>query len=149
MMILALHSNQIATFQILPRNQNVNHEVYVNFLRDYVLPYVREHRIRTPLIMQDNARPHMHHKVRAFMGRHRWVALDHPPHSPDIHPADFDAIARIKRPNKGIRFKSETELRDNYTETINEINQSGSSIGISLLPQRWRMVMTNGGEYIV
>jgi hypothetical protein len=41
MMIVAFHKNQVAGYQILPINQNVNNEVYREFLENVILPYVK------------------------------------------------------------------------------------------------------------
>ena len=85
-------------------------------------PEVVKRRIRSPLILQDNAGPHRHHDVKAFFTRHRWTVLKHPPYSPDLSPPDFDGFSFIKRPNKGIRFTDVTHLKTTYEMTINELN---------------------------
>ena len=79
MLIAAVHQNRIIAHQRLPRNRNVNFEVYKEFLEQHLLPEVRRQRIRTPLIIHDNARPHKHQEITAFFARHRWVELKHPP----------------------------------------------------------------------
>lgn len=149
MLIMALHQNQIIAYQILPRNRNVNHDVYLEFLEQYLLPAVKRKRIRRPYIIHDNARPHKHPDIGSFFNRHGWIVLKHPPYSPDLNPCDYDGFHRLKAPNKGIRFSNETELANSYGHVINELNQKNSFIGISRLPQRWEQVIQNCGEYVL
>ena len=125
---MAIHQDQIIAYQILPKNQNVNYEVYLEFLRDYLLPAVKRKRIRTPYILQDNARPHKHPEINSFFQRHRWVVLEHPAYNPDLNPCDFNGFHRIKRPNKGIRFANVNELSSSYDRVINDVNEKKSSL---------------------
>jgi len=149
MLIAAVHQNRIIAHQRLPRNRNVNFEVYKEFLEQHLLPEVRRQRIRTPLIIHDNARPHKHQEITAFFARHRWVELKHPPYSPDLNPCDYDLFTRIKTPHKGFRFANEDELTRAYEHTIYDINRKNEAIGISRLPQRWEQVIHYCGEYII
>ena len=149
MMIVAFQQNRIIAYQILPKNTNVNFEVYLNFLSQVLHREINKHRVTRPLIIHDNATPHKHHKVQEFLKRHHWEVLIQPAYSPDLNPCDFDGIARIKKPNKGIRFVNEDELRAAYDEVIKEINLKDEATGIRYFPERWAKVTQTGGEYIV
>ena len=148
MMIVAFHENQVFGYRILPKNTNVNFEVYINFLKEVIHPAIRRKRIHRPIILHDNATPHKHKKVKEFYNSHRWEELKHPPYSPDLNPCDFDGIARIKRPNKSKKFANEVQLRAAYEEVIREINLQNSATGIRHLPLRWAFVNQTEGEYI-
>ena len=63
-------------------------------------------------------------------------------------PPDMDGIARIKGPNKGKKFLTETELIDDYARTIRDINQKHESKGIDMLPDRWRAISLAHGNYL-
>ena len=147
MMILVLHGNRVLCYQILPRGITVNHNVYLDFLQNILLPAIQQQRISHPLILHDNARPHIHSQVRAFMTRHRWEQLEHPPYSPDLNPCDFDGIIRIKRPLKGIRYDNEQELKAAVDEMIRLINMFDEVKGIQRLPERWKYVANCDGQY--
>ena len=122
MMILALHGNRVLCYQVLPRGITVKHNVYLEFLQSVLLPAIQQERISRPLVLHDNARPHIHSEVKAFMSRHRWEQLEHPPYSPDLNPCDSDGIMKIKRPLKGIRYDNEQELKAAADESIRLIN---------------------------
>jgi hypothetical protein len=61
---VAFHKNLVIGYQILPKNTNINIEDYVNFLNDSIHPAVRKLRIRSPIILHDNAPPHKHQNVK-------------------------------------------------------------------------------------
>lgn len=149
MMIVAFHQDIVLGCQVLPKNKYVDNKVYLKFLENAVLKYVQKHRIRCPIILHDNARPHKHRNIKEFFTRHRWEELKHPPYSPDLNPCDYDGIARIKRPLKGKRFTNEIELKVAYDEIIREINLKKSATGILKLPKRWEVVIKLEGEYII
>ena len=148
MMIVAFHQNRVFGYRILPKNTNVDFQEYIDFLSQVILPEVNNRRIRRPIILHNNARPHKYQKVKDFFARHRWEELKHPPYSPDLNPCDYDGIARIKRPNKGKRFANELDLRKAYDQVISEINLKNAATGIQHLPLRWALVNQSGGEYI-
>ena len=147
MMILALHGNRVLCYSIMPRGMNIDHNAYLNFFQNILLPAIKRERIRRPLILHDNARPHVHSEVRAFMSRHRWEQLEHPPYSPDLNPCDFDGIIRIKRPLKGNRYSDEQELITAVKEIIHDINLYEEVKGIQRLPDRWKYVANRDGQY--
>jgi histone-lysine N-methyltransferase SETMAR len=148
MMIVAFHKNLVLGYRILPKNTNVNFEVYLDFLSQVILPAIKQLRIHRPNILHDNARPHKHSKVQEFFVRHQWEELKHPPYSPDLNPCDYDGIYRMKRPNKDKIFNTPHELETAYKEVIDDINLKGSATGIRHLPLRWDLVNQTEREYI-
>jgi histone-lysine N-methyltransferase SETMAR len=148
MMIVAFHQNRVLGYRILEKNKNINHEIYLDFLSQIILPAIKQLRIHRPIILHDNATPHKHSKVKDFLVSHRWEELKHPPYSPDLNPCDYDGIYRIKRPNKDKRFNAPNELEMAYKKVIDDINLKGSATGISHLPLRWALVNQSEGEYI-
>jgi hypothetical protein len=148
-MIVAFYQNRVLGYQILPKYQTVNKDIYVQFLERVILPYIQRHRIRHPIILHDNARPHKHQNVKDFLTRHRWEEFKHPLYSPDLNPCDYNGIARINRPNKGKWFSNELALGVAHDEIICEINLQNIAIGISRLPKRWKVVIKLEGDEII
>jgi hypothetical protein len=135
MMIVAFTSNQIFGYQILPRNKNVDNEVYVKFLNDMVARYTLQHHIRCQIILHDNVRSHKHQNVKAFFQRHRSEELKYSSYSHDLNPCDINGIARIKRPFKGRRFTKGAGLVAANDTFSHEINYQ-TATDIRHLPQR-------------
>ena len=148
MMIVALLKKQVLTYEILPEGNTVNSIAYLNFLERRVLPEVTRRHIGRPIILHDNATPHKHRIVREFLQEKRWEELEHPPYSPDMSPPDMDGIYRIKAPNKGKQFQTQTELIRDYDATIQTINRNHESLGINMLPDRWRAIHLAHGKYV-
>jgi hypothetical protein len=63
-------------------------------------------------------------------------------------PPDMHGIHLIKVPNKGKQFQSQDELIRDYEETIRDINQNHKSLGITMLPDRWRAIHLANGKYL-
>jgi hypothetical protein len=59
-----------------------------------------------PLILHDNARPHMLKVVTDFLGKYEWDALPHAPYSPDMNPPDLNLFHKLKEPMREHRFPS-------------------------------------------
>ncbi|KAK9688251.1 hypothetical protein QE152_g35691 [Popillia japonica] len=51
----------------------------------------------TPLILYDNARPHIGHVVTEKLREYGWEVLPHPPYSLDMSPPDFDLFPNLKK----------------------------------------------------
>ena len=117
------------------------------FFRNVLLPAIQRECIRHPLILHDNARPHIHSEVKAFMSRHRWEQFEHPPYSPDLNPCDFDGIIRIKRLLKGNRYSNEQELKTAVDGIIHLINMYEEVRGIQRLLERWKYVANRNDQY--
>jgi histone-lysine N-methyltransferase SETMAR len=148
MMIVALWKKQVLTYQILPEGQSVDSIAYLNFLEHRVLPEVNRKKMAKPIILHDNARPHKHRIIKKFFQEKRWEELEHPPYSPDMSPPDMHGIHIIKEPNKGKQFQSQDELIRDYESTIRDINQNQQSLGITMLPDRWRAIHLAREKYV-
>jgi [histone H3]-lysine36 N-dimethyltransferase SETMAR len=148
MLIVAFHKNRVLAYKIIPRNQNINFEIYHEFLSQTLHSAITTHRIHRPIILHDNARPHKHSKIQEFFATHRWEELKHPPYSPDLNPCDFEGIAKIKKPNKDTKFGTPAELEQAYSRVIYDLNVKQAFNGISHLPARWGLVKQQNGDYI-
>jgi hypothetical protein len=56
--IVAFHQNRVLAYQILPKNTNVNFEVYLSFLFEVL--HRETNTVLRPLILHVNATPHKH-----------------------------------------------------------------------------------------
>ncbi len=71
-----------------------------------------------------------------------------PPLFTRYEPPDMHGIALVKAPNKGKQFLTETELINDYAETIREVNKNHASLGIEMLPDCWRAISLARGDYV-
>ncbi|PNF35835.1 hypothetical protein B7P43_G09436, partial [Cryptotermes secundus] len=63
-----------------------------------------------PIILHDNARPHIENVAIETLRRYGWEVLPHAPYSSDMSPPDFDLFSKLKQPMRGRRFPSLEEL---------------------------------------
>ena len=147
MLILALQGDRVLTFRIMSKDETVDGNIFLEFLRDQLKPAVQRQRIRHPIILMDNATPHIYGLVRDFIASKGWDILTHPAYSPDLNPCDYEAIARIKYPLKGARYSTEAGLMDSVSGIINGLSEAHAFTGIYNLPSVWRDTINSGGDY--
>ena len=63
-----------------------------------------------PLILHDNARPHIVDVVTKKHSDYGWKVLPHAPYSPDMSASDFGLFPKLKEPMSRQHFSSLEEL---------------------------------------
>lgn len=153
MVIFAYDSAGIILTHAVPQHRTVTGQYYADFLEHHLRRALRKKRPHflgenTPIILHDNARPHVADVVNQLLARWQWEVLCHPPYSPDISHCDFDLIPKVKEPLRGRRFKTIPDIIDAVGRSVRTINKTGATKGIMRLPHRWERVLHNVGEYI-
>jgi hypothetical protein len=100
-----------------------------------------------PLILQDNARPHLGKVVTDLLSTYEWEVLPHALYSLDMSPSDFDLLHKSKEPMRGHRFASLQEVSVAVTRAILGLNKSGTLSAIANLPKSWDAVIEKQGDY--
>jgi len=101
-----------------------------------------------PLILHDNARPHLRKVVTDLLSKYEWEVLPHAPYGPDISPQDFDLFPKLKEPMRRHRFSSLEEVSAAVTRAIRGLKKSGNLNGIANLPTRSDAVIEKQEDYI-
>jgi histone-lysine N-methyltransferase SETMAR len=101
-----------------------------------------------PLVLHDNARPHLGKGVTDLLSKYKWKVLPHAPYSPDMSPSDFDLFPKLKDTMRGHRFSSLEVASAAGTRAICGLNKSGNLNGIANLPKRWDAFVRKQGDYI-
>ena len=68
-----------------------------------------------PLILHENARPHIADDVTKNLRDYGWEALPHAPFSPDMSSPDLDLFPKLEQPMRGRRFSSLEEFSTDAT----------------------------------
>jgi len=100
-----------------------------------------------PLILHDNARPHLGKVVTDLLSKYEWEVLLHAPYSPDMSPPDFDLFPKLKEAMRGHCFSSLEEVSAAVTRAIRGLNKSGTLNGIANLTKRWDAVTEKQRDY--
>ncbi|XP_016075224.1 PREDICTED: uncharacterized protein LOC107542427 [Miniopterus natalensis] len=93
--------------------------IYLNLLRQSVMPSIREvFEDEEFYFQQDGAPPHYHHDVRSYLDDilpNRWIGrrgfVEYPPHSPDLTPLDFFLWGYLKDKVYATKPATVSELR--------------------------------------
>ena len=123
-------------------------KIIVQHVKNFLEP--REQKLRRklivagPVILHDNARPHIADVATKKLG---WEMLPHAPYRPDMSPPDFNLFPKLKSMH-GRRFSSLEKLSTNGTKAIQHMNKSGVLDGIIMLPKRCHLVIEKQGECI-
>lgn len=136
----------------VPSQTTVNGELYLDVLRNHVKPAIRKKRPDLAkggvILLQDNAAPHRHHKVKEALQKWGWETLAHPPYSPDLSPCDFFLFPRIKEHLRGERFSDAEAINSAYASRLRDLAKSGVEDGIFGLVHRWEKCVERNGDYV-
>ena len=149
MAVVAFHGHKILAFEILKPGETMTGDRYYQFLNETLKPAVESNRIWNPIIMHDNARPHLVYSVRDFFERNNWERWVLPPYSPDMSPPDMDGFSRMKNKLRGQRFDSVDAMVGAVKAVIAEINWMEEFRGIDMLPGHWARIIMSKGDYVV
>lgn len=104
---------------------------------------------RNVIFHQDNARPHVSKKTIEKLNGFSWELLPHPPYSPDIAPSDFHLFRSMQNFLAGKIYKTKMEIKNDIDSYISSKSEKFFSSGIKKLPDRWKTIVENDGQYIL
>lgn len=100
------------------------------------------------LFHDDNARPHRAKAAQDKIWDLGWDRLDQPAYSPDLAPSDYHLFRSMQIDLADVRFKNFEEVQKWVDHWFVEKNEDFFHRGIHKLPERWREVIANDGQYI-
>lgn len=100
-----------------------------------------------PILLHDNARPHVGKAVKDVLHDMNWEVLPHPPYSPDIAPSDYHLFRSMAHGLAEQRFTKHEEVRKWLDEWIASKQPKFFYDGIHKLPINWNNVVVNNGNY--
>lgn len=138
-------------YEFIPEGRAVNKELYVEVLRR-LRDAIRRKRPEkwaenNWVLLHDNAPAHGSLLVRNYLAKHSVTALEHPPYSPDLAPADFFLFPRLKTSLKGERFADAEVVKQNATKQLKEITENEFQKCFEHLYERWGKCVVAGGAY--
>jgi len=143
----------VVFFELLPRNQTINTEVYCRQL-DKLNAAIIEKRPelvnrRSVVFHQDNARPHTSLVTRQKLMELGWELMLHPPYSPDLAPSDYYLFRSLQNYLNDKTFNDDEAVKSHLNQFFADKNQKFYERGIMKLPERWQKVIEQNGNYII
>jgi hypothetical protein len=99
------------------------------------------------ILFHDNARPHVTKAVKETLEALRWEVLPHSAYLPDCAPYDYHLFRSMAHTLTVEHFNSYESVEKWVSDWIASKDESFFRRGICLLPERWKKVMSNDGQY--
>jgi hypothetical protein len=103
------------------------------------------------ILQDDNAGPHTANITKAVVQEFNyWEILLHPPYSPDFAPLHrITTSSALSNNLRGVSFNNDAEIQNCLDEFLMAKPADFFKCGTEYLPERWEVVVNNGGEYII
>lgn len=100
-----------------------------------------------PILLHDNARPHISKLTVQKLIELKYEILPHPPYSPDLSPTDYYLFKNLDKFLKEKKFNKEEDVKNAFVEFINSREQDFFKVGINKLLGRWEKCVDSLGAY--
>uniref|UniRef100_A0A5S6R3X4 HTH_48 domain-containing protein n=1 Tax=Trichuris muris TaxID=70415 RepID=A0A5S6R3X4_TRIMR len=100
-----------------------------------------------PILLHDNARPHVSKIVARKLAELRYETLSHSPYSPDLSPTDYHLFKHLELFLRGKTFPNEEAAKQTFRDFINSRSPGSYISGIQKLVSRWRRCADCDGAY--
>ncbi|XP_067126777.1 histone-lysine N-methyltransferase SETMAR-like [Centruroides vittatus] len=143
----------IIHFELLPRNETVTANVYIQQLEQLRLKLHEKHPAlvnrKKITLLHDNARPHTAKITQEKILEFGWSVLPHPPYSLDLAPTDFHLFRALQNALQGQCFQNDDQVQEFIQEFFDSKPPEFCARGIDKLPEKWQEVINNDGEYVL
>uniref|UniRef100_A0AAF5DCR7 Mos1 transposase HTH domain-containing protein n=1 Tax=Strongyloides stercoralis TaxID=6248 RepID=A0AAF5DCR7_STRER len=100
-----------------------------------------------PILLHDNARPHVSKKTLQKLGELGYETLPHPAYSPDLAPTDFHFFKHLDHFLNEKIFNNEEDIKTAFEDFIASRSQDFYQNGINKMVSRWQQCIDSTGSY--
>ena len=100
-----------------------------------------------PILLHDNARPHVTQQMLQKLNELGYEVLPHPPYSPDLSPTDYPFSKHLDNFLHGKRFHNLQEAENAFQEFSESQSMDIYATGTSKLLSRWQKCDDCNGSY--
>ncbi|XP_054724253.1 histone-lysine N-methyltransferase SETMAR-like [Uloborus diversus] len=137
--------------EFMPEGESVNAAYYLSVLKRL---WARIHRVRPEyqnqaswFLLHDNASTHKSLMVRNFLAKKSFVLLNQPPYFPDLAPADFWLLPKLKLAMKGKHIATVSDIQAATTATLRAIPKDGLEECFNKFHDRFQHCIDSKGVY--
>nr|ABQ88321.1 transposase [synthetic construct] len=100
-----------------------------------------------PILLHDNARPHVAQPTLQKLNELGYEVLPHPPYSPDLSPTDYHFFKHLDNFLQGKRFHNQQDAENAFQEFVESRSTDFYATGINKLISRWQKCVDCNGSY--
>lgn len=100
-----------------------------------------------PILLHDNARPHVSQMTLKKLSDVGIEVLPHPPYSPDLAPTDYHLFKSLADYMREKRYTNEIDLKNAFIDFIDSRTSDFFESGITKLLTRWQKCLDSNGYY--
>ncbi|XP_055116353.1 histone-lysine N-methyltransferase SETMAR isoform X2 [Symphalangus syndactylus] len=100
-----------------------------------------------PILLHDNARPHVAQPTLQKLNELGYEVLPHPPYSPDLLPTNYHVFKHLNNFLQGKRFHNQQDAENAFQEFIESRSTDFYATGINQLISRWQKCVDCNGSY--
>ena len=142
----------VVSFELLPRNQTINLDVYCCQLNKLNASAVKENRPelvnrKGVSFHHDNATPYTSLATRKKLLRLGWEVMLHPPYRPDLAPSDYYLFRSLQNSLNCKTFNDDEAVKSPLVQLFANKDQKFCKRAIMKLPERVQKVIKQNGKY--
>jgi [histone H3]-lysine36 N-dimethyltransferase SETMAR len=100
-----------------------------------------------PILLHDNARPHIAKLTVQKLNQLGYEILSHPPYSPDLSPTDYHFFKHLDNFLHEKSFRNNDDVENAFVEFVNSKTKDFFFAGIQKLAERWQKCVNSEGSY--
>uniref|UniRef100_A0A2K6KSI2 SET domain and mariner transposase fusion n=1 Tax=Rhinopithecus bieti TaxID=61621 RepID=A0A2K6KSI2_RHIBE len=100
-----------------------------------------------PILLHDNARPHVAQPTLQKLNELGYEVLPHPPYSPDLLPTNYHIFKHLNNFLQGKRFHNQQDAENAFQEFVKSQSTDFYATGINQLISRWQKCVDCNGSY--
>lgn len=100
-----------------------------------------------PILLHDNARPHVSQITLQKLRELEYETLPHPPYSPDLSPTDYHFFKHLDNFIKEKTYANQSRVENTFKEFLESRSPEFYQTGINKLVYRWHKCVDSNGNY--
>ncbi|KOC67847.1 Histone-lysine N-methyltransferase SETMAR [Habropoda laboriosa] len=102
--------------------------------------------LKGPILLHDNARPHVSQITVQKLNELGYETLPHPPYSPDLSPTDYHLFNYLENFLREKNFKTQAAAVNAFEEFVDSRTPEFYNTGIKKLVLRWQKCIESSGS---
>ena len=141
----------VVFFELLPRNQTINSDLYCRQLNKLNAAVIEKRpelaNCKSVIFHHDNATPLTPLTTRQKIFRLGWETMLHSPYIPDLAPSDYYLFRSLQNSLNCETFSDDEAVKLHLVQIFVDKDQKFYERGIMKLPERWQKAIEQSGKY--